>query len=850
MNPFNPNLPNYLIVTPLKVDSDDEGSSSDEEVTGEFPQEMFENPLEYFKVPSEDNKDNEPKDIRGSISLESQRRNSFRNQSSKECKRLLDLFEKASFKIGGALEPRVSVLLGLNKMRSMSTRKNKALEKAFNAIERCSIRYSKIAFYWDGIYKASCVGSEPDSCVWKVLPYEVIRKFYKQLKRVNPQLATEFQQKLESRKSEIVPYREIRDFIKNHTETKNLVKKFREKTPQNDIYMVFFDADIQSLYRNTKSKGPLALFDEYYLQKKYDIFSTGYLIKEPTNKPLEIAVKADLTVRNAIAKYLKRGIYPTEPCMLIKILKEEETIEENFSSPSETKYLSPKEMPILIDKILKKRNLDPQDSMLFDSRGAIVTKCPVRMFRQFSTVATNSNGLILWSLKDFAKMRDINQTHYNSRDFAKYLIKSLEITKTILVQKYQLSDSKVFSNVLISIISRIFSAYDPIERAKKMSLESGISFQKCLIDIIKSDDEPVIDEIPNPKTNRELPKRRKNAKKKGEDIKKTSAIKKVWKEVDNLVLQEDLLKRVGILTTVDRSTEILQAVKESAKSLCLLFRKKLCLNYEELVIHSLASITNKSFAEILQKIPTCYLDIIHGSSLTNSSPSALIKSFKEISFEDFFGITPLHLASLSGYKKLIEFILEKDESLGSLDTEDQQGYTPFVYAMFYCENNDLRPDLIEITFDSNYKNIVESMILNEFNDDNLKALTLNTLLDSKKIDGVYSNSEDLFLTAIYGDFELLAKELIERHQFDETLRDEVLKFAPDVNPQLMKWVDEEILMSARELYDEDSFEGMMFDQNLREAGYLEGSDMGSEEHPDDSIPSEFEEDFIPSNRDG
>lgn len=843
MNPFNPNLPNYLIVTPLKVDSDDEGTSSDEEFSGEFPQEMFENPLEYFKVPSEDSKDNEPKDLRGSISLELKRKGSFKGESNEECKRLLDLFEKASFKIGGAigqtLEPRVSVMLGLNKMRSMSTRKNRALKKAFNAIERCSIRYSKIAFYWDGIYKVSCVGSEPDSCVWKVLPYEKIRKFYKQLKKVNPQLATEFQQKLESRKSEIVPYREIRDFIKNHTATKNLVKSFRDKSPQNDIYMVFFDADIQSLYRNTKSKGPLTLFDEYYLQKKYDIFSTGYLIKEPTNKPLELAVKADLTVRNAIAKHLKRGIYPTEPCMLIKILKGEETIEENFSSPSDTKYLSPKEMPILIDKILKKRNLDPQDSMLFDSRGAIVTQCPKRMIREFSTVETNSNGLILWNLKDFSTMRDISQTHYNSRDFAKYLIKSLDIATSVQVENYELSDSKVFSDLLISIISRIFNAYDPIERAKKIASEKEISFQKSLIEIINSDSEPIITEIPPSNVNRSYPRPRKNAVKKGEAIRKASAIKKIWKEIDASVSQDDLLVSVNILTNVDRSNEILQAVKESAKSLCLLFRKKLCLNYEELVIHSLATITNKSFTEILQKIPTCYLDIIHGSSLINSSPTALIEKFKESSIDDFYGITPLHLASLSGYKKLIEFILEKDESLGSLSSIDQQGLTPFDYALKYSEINGLRLDLLAITFDKSYRDTAEEFISKKINNINSYALILNVLLEKEKINGVYSNSKKLFLTAVYEDLEPLAKELIERHEFDEILRDEVLKFAPDVNHLLMKWVDEEILMSARELYDEDSFEGMMFDQNLKIAGYLDGSDMGSEDHPDDTMPSEF-----------
>jgi hypothetical protein len=242
------------------------------------------------------------------------------------------------------------------------------------------------------------------------------------------------------------------------------------------MYILFLDNDILSFRYRKDAPGALSVFDENYLSNPFEIASTGYTIREPENLVLEVGVLADLSVRNATAKHVKRGVYFPEPCTAVKIPHLNDTVPEDFGDPKDKNYKSPNEMPQLIDKVLERRKLDPQKTMVFDSRGAIVTTLPNRMQRDFQCHSTQRNGIILWGMNDFKTMRSISQTHYNAYDWAHRMLEALSYHKQLTIGNFLLKDAKVIQDVLISLLSRLFNAFDPVELAQRMAhrkLKSG-----------------------------------------------------------------------------------------------------------------------------------------------------------------------------------------------------------------------------------------------------------------------------------------------------------------------------------------------------------------------------------------
>lgn len=771
------NLPAYIVNVPLKVDSASEGEdSSDEEIT--IGLQAFENPTECYRLYPENNAQKTPK--RGRV-LDIQVPTGEQTPIQEEplLMRLLDKEVSLS-----RLQNRIAIAIGMNKMRSLSTRRNNALKKKLNTSFNSSIPVSKIGFLWDGVWQ-----KKDNMNNWVTVSYEEVRRFYKQLKKNNPLKAKAFRASLEKNRAHMIPYREIRDTIKNHEITKGHSRNFRTLVPERDIYITFLDGDLRSFHRRISAASAFAVFDDNYLRRKHTICSTGYSVREPNNLALEVGVLADMAVRQGTAKYLVDGVYFPEPCTSVLIPPGLETLPENFSDPNDQHYASPKEMPRLIKTILRERQLNPQQSMAFDNRGSIVTTTPTRMQRTFECQTTSKNGIILWGLTDFRTMRGINQSHFNARDWALNLLSALQLRPSLQIgQNYILSDKKVLQDLATSLLARLFNAYDPIEVAKNVALNKNLPFQKCMIDVLNDYSSYLLEAIPA--QSRALAKPRKNVKNQIEEANRCHAINALWNWADNLNTKTALENGLRLILAIDRVDDIRSAARESAENLVALFKERLCLNYVDLVIGNLAKILNLSSEMIQENMPPLYLELCQGNDIIQAG---FIRETKQkinaLNLKDFYGVTLVHFAALTGNVGLIIWL--KTNYAIKLDAFDHYEKLAFDYALFHCQENGLNLNLLTAVCCNEILNEVQEAVDSIIVDLDEKVIILQELVTKFGNQVITQGDEGLFIHAITKECEGLADALLD-NDYDgcqDALSDAILGLAPDIDEKFMKWAD-------------------------------------------------------------
>jgi hypothetical protein len=848
---------------PLKVDSDDEGSdSSDEDIDGKFTQKAFQQPCEYFRLYPHSSKDGKrsKKTYRGTLILppllpqpaqpaqpasETKIRKIRKNSRFAS---LLPLFEEEVKSINSTSPNRFAISVGFNKMRSLSQRRNDSLKRCLNEPLNTQIHIEKIGFLWDGIWQKKVGQGE-----WKTTNYKEVRCFYRQLKRKNPDLAQEFRKTTEKNRAHMVPYREIRDAIKNHEHTKEFTRQYRIRDLSCDVYIVFLDSDLKSFHHQEGAPSMFSIFDKKYSENKFEIASTGYTIREPENRVLELGVLADLKVREGTAKYIRRGVYYPEPCTAVKIPAGKETIPEDFSDPNDKNYQSPMEMPRLIAEVLnrlscekpeKSKHLIAQEVMVFDAQGAIVTATPTRMRRRFACHLTQRNGIILWNLADFKTMRGINQSHFNPNKWAKNMLPALAIVQQFKIGKYILKDRKVIQDVVISLLSRLFNAFDPIELAQRVSEKEESPFQICLINILEDYNSKLTDELPSIKKKRKV---RKNAKNMGIELKKCRAVNKLWKRADGLKTVTSFKQELKTLLTEDCTSNLIKAAKESGKNLVTLFKSKLCLNYKELVIHNLANLINITEKKPLKEIPNLYSMIIEGNyeKIFNTQfnfKEDFKKELLELGSEEFYGITALHIAALAGNLKVVEKLI--NEGRFQIDSKDDKGLIPFDYALAHCQNNGINFKLLETLCGESIAELIQERVSNSLDDNFDKAWLLDQFLTRFGSNVVQKFEKNIFIQAIEKDYEILANELrsIDKDQAQEVLRQAILDRAPDFDEDLIKFATPEDIRWVKNQLNEDDLSLFNKFCNISEAIGLTKEE-GSESSDESEIATEISEAF-------
>jgi hypothetical protein len=200
----------------------------------------------------------------------------------------------------------IAVSIGLNRHKSLSNRKNDCLKKELHRTEdKSPISFKKAAFFWDMPW----VDQEGEKTL-----YEEVRKFYKQLKRKDADKAKEFLKLNEESHRPSPPYQQIREYVKNHENTKELVRTLR--TDGSIMYFSSIDSDTKSF--NGIYSSYLKIIAKS--QEPPTVMSTGYEFAEDYDGfPLHVGSKLERIIRIVTEEILSGGAYYPEPnfCVLI-----------------------------------------------------------------------------------------------------------------------------------------------------------------------------------------------------------------------------------------------------------------------------------------------------------------------------------------------------------------------------------------------------------------------------------------------------------------------------------------------------------------------------------------------------
>lgn len=813
--------PGYVAVIASRVFSDSEGedssSSSSEDDDGTFTQATFDQPKEYYRMHPVDGRIR-----RGSIVNSTLKRSKVKAWCDGEpaSPLLINLFDKEVRKQPN-LEGRLAVSLGFNKMRSIRKKRNGALERRVNAFVQNRVPVRACTFMWDGVWEKSVSDGKGGRC-WQEVAYDEVRKFYRQLKKKNKERSKVFVKGAEKSRAHMIPYREIRDTVKNSDATKAGVNIVRGNSSRynRDTYLVFMDDDMQSLRQSKEAAGAFTVFDSHYEESGFVIGSTGYVVETPDRPFVEMGVLADLLVRNSTAKHIKTAPYYPEPSTAVKVPSlMYDTVPENFSSPGDRNYIAPQEMPRLMDAVLAQRDLDPQESCFFDATGAITTTLPARMNRELSGIKM-SKGLVLWGLSHFEAIRGTSQCHYKSRAWAKNLVRCLSVESEIEMGGNLLRDIAVIRDqVMVSLLSRLFASFDPVEIAKREAGKKGISFQLALIRVLQNYGTFLANVEVAPAIKRKKRKPLERANNQEEAQVKADTINKLWEWADGIKTIPKLVEGIKIFLVEDVSELVEAAAKDSCKAVARLFADKLCLDYKKQVASIIAKIKGISASDVERDMPKAYEAIILGGSVEEGKKAAFKREVAKVKPSTFYDITPLEMAALSGDVVCFDYLarLKKFssplkngkalEAVLSYCAFTETLYTPLIDAVF-----------LEQQKDGAMLAAIKSSGLSK----DAKILVLDYLIRTERLKSIIEDSETTsedseitIVDAIKAECDSLAYAIEEKTGYEQSCNDVLdvmFEMAPDVDQALINWANERDVSWYQEIREDLSeSEQILFD---------------------------------------
>ena len=716
------NPPAYLVTVPHVVPpqpSDDSSDGEEEKIT--FTDEQFNCPP--FVIDWQ---------TRGQIAKQDEL--TSRRQVPYESPFIKKVAKEAFGKDTAQVKKRVAVVIGNNRMRSLSNAANRALVKQSARYASKPVLSREIHFFWRPQWKDTTTG--------KKVEWERVHQFYRQLKKrdrqesrlfrqecegISPATETALNKFLAARKktsivaadffkkyklshytqghilafeeklkkkavknvqaylelfkmSRIVPYREIREQIIKHPKTAACAKKLQEGTKR-PLYVSVQDDDAVSM-QGIFSKYDQALQGHLKRHKMLpEVASGGYDVKTPLNPILEIGVLLDLWVRHHTAQFFPTGVYYPEPNTLVRIKEGEFTLEASFTDKKN--YASSQEMPTLIADLIKKRNISNlSGAFLFDASAALTTAVPVRMQKHFQAFYTSQHKVVRWSVTDLTKYKGISQTHYSNRSWATNICDAVGVPESVQWNDTPLS-KKDLRELVISMIARLFASYDPFETARRK--DEG--FQKAMITLLNHYHPEELSLAP-----KEM--RKKNGK-----------LRPVWTQIDAINDMGQLLKTLDLfLGKPGIGNKIQQAAQQSMHAAVRIFKENLSLNFTELSIHAMANL-DKPLNVVEELHPSVKprsvpkLDKIgsplHQHVLTKmiepdwtGKPEfkKMVKGHPQNLRQGYLGTYPMHWAAITGNVEAVRFLIScKEAWVGAIDQPGQMGLLPLHCALGYCE---------------------------------------------------------------------------------------------------------------------------------------------------------------------
>jgi hypothetical protein len=226
-----------------------------------------------------------------------------------------------------------------------------------------------------------------------------------------------------------VPYKWLREKLKNHQNTKDLVCRARDSGAP-AVYLSLVDKDTlnfngiyeayQKIYKQHKTNPPIVVSTGY-------VFGNALSLSEEERqivRPLIIASYLDRAVRAAIASNFSAGIYYPEPNLCVLIESEEETLHKGFA-PNDKDQQG--ESAALLHKINQDRLW-----IFTDKHNPIVTTIPYRAARNKKPNSKGEKNMLGFkgsvltqkgalSDDDFSLFAQVAQSHMQPRQLASYL---------------------------------------------------------------------------------------------------------------------------------------------------------------------------------------------------------------------------------------------------------------------------------------------------------------------------------------------------------------------------------------------------------------------------------------------
>lgn len=337
------------------------------------------------------------------------------------------------FSNGEGAKDYVALVVGLNRPKSISTRKNDSLltevRKPTTELED-DIHHREIAFFWEvEWYKPADAGKKQDIKV----NFEDVKKFYKLLKLKNPEHANRFLE--ENELGLAVPYQAIREAMRSHSYSSELVGELR-KSGSEDVYFCMMDSDTLDFN---------GVFSRYLkIAKSKDlpvVMSTGYNFPDGEgDHPFHIQSIVEMESREIIALHADWGVYYPEPNTCILIPKDCDMLPETFKGDRKSKAL---ESAILLEKVLQRGAV----KFIFDaSENPIVTSIPPRA-REF-------RGKKIEFSKEFIEEGEPNAEDFEKLKYiAQSSFKALALGKSLYVNRaFKLSDPAKFNKIVNDFI--------------------------------------------------------------------------------------------------------------------------------------------------------------------------------------------------------------------------------------------------------------------------------------------------------------------------------------------------------------------------------------------------------------
>lgn len=773
-------LPGYVLNIPLHVDSDND-CSSDESPIDE--KEKFTNHKHYFAF--DDNappfrlKGSAKRKARGIINMgsiihsETPAKNASgdnrdgttattttaaiandtkvqKDKTTIKLDQLTEIFQTQSFtktSEGSKIEAdkRLRIIIGLNRRESLIKKRNRKLNLILNSPEGNPELVHKLGFLWQPIYKEILPkNAKPKNTKIPEATFHRVRMWYKKLKEINPEKAKIFREKVERTDvtREMVPYREIRETIKNDSATIKQVRSLRQSgaVDPNKIYLGIFDSDTKALRSASNPLGTFGQYDNMILTiKRPFVLSTGYRVCDEASELTKFAVTLDMAIRYTTTQFIANGIYYPEPNLLIQVEPSEDTVIESFNTTDED-YNSPIESKVILKHILQNRKLDFCTDFHFSNISPVITETPDRfelsltkknkdslkvvqtaherkklmesMRKVYSGYFNNQNKIYLWCRKDLDHIRSVSQSHFNNLKWAHNIWDAVAdnfnegLSEKMNTLSGEQVTAKSLRDMVVSLISRMFNCFDPLTMAKNHPSTEFDNFLDKLSDVIENYSKITsFQSFSSSKTKRVTEKNTKT-----------------WEILDKANTSIELEAVLAELISDPKlSNKICVAAKSVGVTIQKVFQQNLCLNFFEIIrltldcymqqfMHESTSDDYSSTDDIedssenddsetrktLEDLPihvAILENTLCGSHNAANKKDALTEKEikKNLHAKGNYGLRPLHYAAVTGNVRLIRYL----KSLGArIDQTANGNVLPLHLAILFCGQQGCNPELI------------------------------------------------------------------------------------------------------------------------------------------------------------